>query len=731
LPIGLTVAVILIFGLLTGIAVLKKYDLILFLLVLCFLTGIFAYQVRTLPAANGLDRYTDSGYLTLTGQIADEPKAKEGKITFPLKVSQPSLGLVYVTVPAAAGPLVYGDRVEVRGVITESVRFANPLLPEGKKVYFLSSYYAKKLGDGGNPLVKLTLWLSRRFNNVLNQILPQKEASLLGSFLLGSKVSPLDDGTKEKYRQAGLIHLLVVSGTQVSILIGVSLALARGTGLPTGAAVAVTSFFNLLLVIMTGAGASIVRAAIMGEVMLVGLLFEREKEVYTSLALSALILLVADATVLFDLGFQLSFAATWALVYIAPMLGERLPKPVAVSLAPLLATSPIIAFNMSQITPGALLSNLLVLPWVECLVILGLGTTMLGLFFLPLAKILGGTIWLALNLLDLIAAGVAGLPGASFYVAAPSGPLVIGYYAALVALLNRRWKSAAAALLLALIWHFTLAPVSLGGKELIVTFLDVGQGDCILLETPAGKKIMIDGGGTDRPRGEDSVGTRIVIPFLRRKGINKLDLVMLTHPHNDHVGGLNPVLARIKVDRVIDNGAVYDSAAYRRFKSLIAANRIKYSAGRTGQALNFGDGISGRLFRPSVGEVNSDSLAMRITYGKVSFMFTGDLEAPGEEQIMAHALCSTVLKVGHHGSRTSTTERFLRAVSPRIAVISVGQGNRYRHPAPVTIARLRGAGAKVYRTDQDGAVVIRSDGVRLKDERSKLLRCPTSRQPLS
>jgi competence protein ComEC len=222
-----------------------------------------------------------------------------------------------------------------------------------------------------------------------------------------------------------------------------------------------------------------------------------------------------------------------------------------------------------------------------------------------------------------------------------------------------------------------------------------------------------------------------VIPFLRRKGINKLDLVMLTHPHNDHVGGLNPVLARIKVDRVIDNGAVYDSAAYRRFKSLIAANRIKYSAGRTGQALNFGDGISGRLFRPSVGEVNSDSLAMRITYGKVSFMFTGDLEAPGEEQIMAHALCSTVLKVGHHGSRTSTTERFLRAVSPRIAVISVGQGNRYRHPAPVTIARLRGAGVKVYRTDQDGAVVIRSDGVRLKDERSKLLRCPTSRQPLS
>ncbi|MCU0641854.1 MAG: DNA internalization-related competence protein ComEC/Rec2 [Candidatus Margulisbacteria bacterium] len=708
-------------------AAIKKYDLRLFLLVLSLLAGCFAYQVRSLPAANEIGQYVGRGYVSLTGQVDNEPKVKNEQLHFPLKISRPATGTVYVSVPVGEGPLTYGDRVKVRGVVSESVQFANPLLPEGRKVLFLRSFYAEKLGSGGDPLVKLTLWLSGRFNLVLNRILPQKEASLLGSFLLGGNVSPLDDETKERYRQAGLIHLLVVSGTQVSILIGVCLALTKSLGSPISASVAGTSFFNLLLVIMTGAGASIVRAAIMGEVMLVGLLFGREKEIYTSLALSALILLVADASVLFDLGFQLSFLATWALVYIAPLLEKKLPKLLAISLAPLLATSPIIAFNLSQITPGALLSNLLVLPWVECLVILGLATTLLGFVLLPLAQLLGNAIWLALRALDLIATGVAALPGSSFYIAAPSFLLVLGYYAALIALLNGRRRLAAGVCLLALIWHFALAPVGFGPRELTVTFLDVGQGDCALLELPTGRKVLIDGGGTDRPEEEDRIGTKVVMPFLRRKGINKLDLVMLSHPHNDHVGGLNPILARFKVEQVIDNGAVYDLAAYRRFKELIRANKIKYAAGRTGDILDLGGGVKGQLFRPVVGEVNSDSLAMRLVYGQISFLFTGDLEAPGEEQLLTRTLRSTVLKVGHHGSRTSTTDQFLRSVSPRIAVVSVGQGNRYRHPAPATIAKMKNAGIKVYRTDESGAVTISTDGVRLTDEPQRRHPYPTIR----
>lgn len=729
LPLWLTIFCLLLFSLLTAVAAGKKYDLTIFILASCLLAGMFAYQVRNLPSANDLSRFVDRGYLTLNGQVDGEPKSKEGKISFPLLAKNPAQGLVYVTIPVEEGPLAYGDKVEVRGIVTESAQFANPLLPEGRKVFFLRSFYAKKLGSDGNPLVKLTLWLSSRFNGVLNRILPQKEASLLGSFLLGGKVSPLDDETKEKYRQAGLIHLLVVSGTQVSILIGVCLALTRGSGLPVWLSVLVTSGFNSLLVVMTGAGASIVRAAIMGEVMLVGMLFEREKEVYTSLALSALLLLAADANVLFDLGFQLSFAATWALVYIAPLLQKKLPQMLAVSLAPILATAPIIAFNMSQVTPGALLSNILVLPWVECLVILGMAATLLGFICLPLAQLFGNTIWLALVLLDRIAVVVAALPGACFYIAPPSGALVLGYYAGLIALLNKRRLLLAGVLPLAIVGHLALLPVGLGGRELTVTFLDVGQGDCALIETPGGKKILIDGGGTDRPAQEDSVGAKIVVPFLRRRGINELDLVMLSHPHNDHVGGLNPVLAKIKVDRVIDNGAVYDSAAYRRFKALIAANKIKYSAGRTGQSLNFGEGIRGRLFRPRVGEVNSDSLALRLVYGATSFMFTGDIEAPGEELIAAGMPRSTVLKVGHHGSRTSTTDRFLRAVAPRIAVISVGKGNRYRHPAPSTVAKLKARGIKVYRTDRDGAIVIKTDGSRLKDEPQRRSRYSTILRP--
>jgi len=750
-PVEVVLAVLSIFIPLTIVALASKLRFDHFLIVLCLLSGILAYQVRCVPGKNNIARYAENGYQTVAGLIDGEPKQKGERLSFPLKTEKPAPGTVFVSLTAWPNELHYGERIEVRGVITNSQGYANPLLPEGKKVHFLNTYYYKKLpGGGGNPLKKLALWCSRRFNAVLLQIMPQKEASLLGSILLGSAVSPLDDGTKETYRQAGLIHLLVVSGTQVSILIGICLALTRVAGLPLWPAVTLTSFFNLLLVIMTGAGASILRAAIMGEIMLLGLLCERSKEVYTALALSALVLLVADPLTLFDLGFQLSFAATWALVYIAPVLKKKLPPLLAISLAPILATSPLIAFNMSQVTPGALLSNLLVLPWVETLVILGLAATLLGFICLPLAQLLGNTLWLALVLLDRIAAVVAALPGACFYIAAPSAPLVLGYYAGLVAVLacwrkeeklslnKKRLLFIAVVLVLVAVWHGAFLPAGLGGRELTVTFLDVGQGDCILVEGSDGKRMLIDGGGSERvEQSGDPIGEKVVVPFLRRKGINKLDLVVLTHPHADHVGGLNVVLDKIKVDRVLDSGQLYDSQAYRRFKELVRVNAIKYCVVRAGEVINFGQNIKGYIInpvQPLLGDTNSDSIVMRLVYGEISFLLTGDVESGGEEKIRQSSavdLRSTVLKVGHHGSATSTSADLLRAVSPRYAVISVGRRNRYRHPARPTLARLLAAGITLFRTDEDGAVVVRTDGRRLLIDRQRPGRSPRTRQPSS
>lgn len=749
LPIWFTALVFSIFSALIFYAYFRRSNIFSLLLILFCLAGSLSYQIRGLMEKDIILPFAEKGYVTVIGQVDDAPRIKEDGISFPLKVEkiikakspQTASGTVYVFVQDKESSLEYGDGVEVRGVIAQLQQFSNPLMLSGSARYRIFSAYGKKLsGGGGNFLKKIAIFFSQKFNEVLLKILPQEEASLLGSVLLGSAVSPLPEETKDTYRKAGLIHLLVVSGTQVSILIGVCLGITRSAGLPLWSSVLITSFFNLMLVVVTGAGPSILRAAIMGEITLIGLLFERQKEFYTSLALSAFILLLIDPNNLFDIGFQLSFAATWALVYIAPVLGKKVPSLLAISLAPILATSPIITFNFSQVSIGAIFSNLLVLPWVEFLVILGFSSTLLGFLFLPLAQILGGTIWLMLVGLDWGAKAIANFPGACFYIRSPTLPIIVGYYLGLIVFVEllrrerrlkitlRRLAVAFLLIVSVLVWNAAVSADAPWDKQLTVTFLEVGQGDSILLETPSGKKVLIDGGGIegrgmmDEGRGtgdegrDDPVGRRVVLPFLQKKGINRLDLVILTHPHADHIGGLNKVLEEIKVDQVLDSGQIYESQAYRRFKALIEANKIKYSIAQAGQTINFESGLRGFILNPSrplLGDTNSDSIVMRLVFGDVSFLFAGDLEREGEERVLQSSvfgLQSSVLKVGHHGSSTSTTDEFLKAVNPRIAVISVGGHNRYRHPRRQTLEKLERRGVETYRTDQDGAVVVKTDG---------------------
>ena len=745
-PLWLDGLFLIIFAGLILFAYLQKITFSYLLLILCFIVGVLNFSIRSLPAGNDISAFADKGYLTLTGQVDDQPRIKDNGVSFPFKVEQVDLGRktirtngnIYVSIPANALSLQYGERVIIRGRLSPFQNYSNPLMQAAGKAYGLNASFLEKLpGTGGHPLKKATLWFSERFNAVLLKILPQKEASLLGSVLLGTSVSPLPQDLKDNYRKAGLIHLLVVSGTQVSILIGVCLSITRILNLPLWLSILITSCFNFLLTVVAGAGASILRAAIRGEITLLGLLFEREKEFYTALAVSALALLIVDPLSLFDIGFQLSFAATWSLVYVAPVLEKKMPAMLAISLGPILVTSPIIAFYFSQVSLGALVSNLLVLPWVEFMVILGFLTTILGFIFLPLAQVLGGTIWLMLTVLDWIAKIIASFPGACFYILAPNLFLMAGYYAALiifVELLRKddKLKITAKRIAFALflfaavfVWSQLASATTYGSKELTVTFLDVGQGDSILLEVPDGKKILIDGGGVEPKRGgekegKDAVGEKVVVPFLHRKGINSLDMVILTHPHADHLGGLNKVLEEIKVDAVLDSGQVYASRAYQRFKALVAKNQIKYTIARAGQTIAFNPEIKGLIFNPVLpfltmtnSDPNNNSIVLRLVYGQVSFMLTGDMEKEGEERVLGSGfgpLTSTVLKVGHHGSNTSTSDEFLRRVNPQAAVISVGKNNRYRHPRPETLDKLQKAGVKLYRTDENGAVTVRTDG---------------------
>jgi len=278
---------------------------------------------------------------------------------------------------------------------------------------------------------------------------------------------------------------------------------------------------------------------------------------------------------------------------------------------------------------------------------------------------------------------------------------------------------AALAIAAVLVWTWALWPRQ---PVLTVTFLDVRQGDCAVILTPSGRSVLVDAGtGGEASNGYD-VGSRVVTPFLRSRGIRTLDLAVMTHPHEDHIGGFRGVLRTVGVRTTLDCGIPHSSDVYRDTMRLIERRSTRYVRARRGQRIVLPDGVKIEILNPDFplspggdaddSDINNQSVVLRLSFGRASFLFTGDAEREAEEDILGECrgVRSTVLKVSHHGSAEGTSDLWLRAVRPRIAVISVGKFNPFGHPDPHVLQRLADCGAHVFRTDRDGAVTITTDG---------------------
>ncbi len=251
--------------------------------------------------------------------------------------------------------------------------------------------------------------------------------------------------------------------------------------------------------------------------------------------------------------------------------------------------------------------------------------------------------------------------------------------------------------------------VPLKGEVLRITFLDVGEGDACLIQTPTGRNILIDGGSYQA--GKDSL-----LPLLRQKGITNIHTLVATHPDSDHIGGLLVVLdSNIRIGEVLDCGIPHTTSAYRNFLNKIEQRRTtKYSQPRADQTLNWGDEIKVQVLNPAhlFPDSNNSSIVIKLTYGRISFLFTGDVEEEAEKEMVSRSgtrLKSTILKVAHHGSRNSSSYDFLQSVRPKIAIISVGK-NPHGHPTKEVLDRLTRLGVKVYRTDLKGNITITTNG---------------------
>jgi competence protein ComEC len=343
---------------------------------------------------------------------------------------------------------------------------------------------------------------------------------------------------------------------------------------------------------------------------------------------------------------------------------------------------------------------------------------------ISLAGIVANINYLVLNLITLIAKSFSSLPFAFIYVAQPSVMLIILYYLTVFfiieifykKILSPKIKNKTTLIVLSVTLLIIIIQLFYPTDNLKVNFINVGMGDCILIEAPNKINILIDGGGT--PQSDFDVGSKIVIPYLRRKGVNEIDLLILTHPHLDHLEGLLPVLKELKVDMVLDSGLTCDSSEYKEFISLILKKGIPYHKAKAGDNFIFSNNLEIFLLNPlydsdfyEESDFNNASIVVKLFYKNADFLFTGDIEEAAEKKLLVwqNILQSDILKVGHHGSSTSTNLEFLDKVNPNIAVITVGK-NHFGHPSQKIIERLEDKNIQIYRTDEDGTVIIRTNG---------------------
>ena len=710
------------------------------------------YQLHTLPP--GPDHvYAFVGQMaTLFGTVVRPPPSARERIKFVMQAEHVSIrgethsarGLVLVSIRARS-PVRYGDQITISGRLARPPPAGNPgefsyrdyLAAQGIEVQLLTRPGATVRVTGRrflNPVVRVAYAARARMAAFFEYAMPGTPGALLASLLLGDD-GAISDEVRETFRSAGLLHVLVVSGAQVGLVAGAMLWSVRAAGLspPLGALVAGTAV--IFFALMAGWVPSVARATVMALAGLAAMLVGRDRDLYAALAVAALTLLVSSPLLLFDAGFQLSFAATWALMYVAPVLSERLPALpralralVSLTVAAQLSVMPILAVHFAQISLAGFVSNLVVVPLVAVLVPVGFLCGVAGVAIPPIGVFLAALLVPLVNAVAVAAAFFARLPAATVHMRPPSLIVVALSYFVLIAateLLRRGVRLRLAAIRIAcagaisaLLWLQIAA--ALAPDRLVMTFLDVGQGDAIVIRAPSGHVMMIDGGGEieGRETGFD-IGTRRIVPALRRMGIPQIDVLLLSHPHEDHAGGLVAVAENFRVGVMLDSGYPHPAPSYPSLLHVVEAQKIPYRLARRGMQIDLAGGVKALVLHPeeplivgSGSDVNLNSVVVRLTYGDVSVLFTGDIEGLVEGRLVESGdeLRSTLLKVAHHGSRTSSRPEFLDAVSPQVAVISVGSWNPFGHPHAATLDALAAVGARIFRTDRHGAVTVESDG---------------------
>lgn len=584
---------------------------------------------------------------------------------------------------------------------------------------------------------------------VIDRLVQQSQSvirSTLGDPGVRSVVLALATGTQHEippslqtdYALAGVSHILSVSGFHVGVVsfLWVQLVtwlMLRWEWLALRVNVRRTALLSaaplmLLYLLFTGAAPATVRSVLMVMAVLLALWSEREVDMLDTLFAVGFIMIALQPTILFELSFQLSFLSLWGIIVLTPLLSapfEQLAQRTwqramllfcAVSLAATLATLVPVLTTFQQASFTGVLANIVVVP------LLGYGATVLATVAVPATIFMPSLAWLLLkpagwlvSLSNQFVSWIAGLPvlrlhglGVVDFVASVAVLAVLSF----VASVRLKKISLLVVLLLSFGWHVLARPAAT--RQVQLTFLSVGQGDALVVTAPDGSVMLVDGGGYLQDNGRD-FGERYLVPALHRLGITKIDTMVLTHPHPDHMGGLPAVAEQFEVGSFWQ-GVAGDGPEYHRLLQALQRQKTRMVTLQQGEQLQGRGGVAVTVLstdeHASARDGNDASLVLLLKFHNFSALLMGDAGQAVEQRLIEQGRLNaiSVLKVGHHGSRSASSMAFLQAIKPQVAVLSVGAGNRFGLPAAETLDRLAKVGSRLYRTDQQGSIQIKSNG---------------------
>jgi competence protein ComEC len=772
----------------------KSFCRISFILIFIItaVVGIFAIQKQqyAIRKDNNISQYADSGSKIVEGIIMESPSTYPDKnilIVSCLRIIKdgsyvPAEGKVRLVIPADLS-YSYGDFIRFHSQLRKISSFKNPggfdyELYLNRQGIYTAGFVANKAGiillrRNAASTIKLLLETFRiRLKNIIYENSPSPQREIIAAMTIGDQTE-ISDAVRDDFNRTGTSHILSISGLHVSMvaataffLISILLKSSEYLMLKLNIIkVAAASSFVLVLLyaLIAGMGVTVARSALMASVFLIALMSGKQKDLYNTLALAGLIILIISPEALFDVSFQLSFLAVLSLIYIVPRF-SNIPFPaismlpswaqniihyiymsILVCIAATIGTLPLIIFYFNRISSVTVIANLIAVPLLGTLslalamafVLSALISMTIAGFFIKLASFFVGIS------VDIISK-LASLSWSSFGFTKPVIPEIIIFYVFIFLLFQfidarcsaetRKGFFAHRPMLLKYLLLLTL--IFLAGdavylslkdsfsRNLRITAIDVAQGSSTLLQLPGGKNMLIDGGG--RAESNFDIGKLVIAPYLYHRRISKIDTVVLTHPHPDHLQGLLYIIDNFNVKEVWSSGLRVDDELFMEWEKIIKKKEIKmkYLSAQSPRINVNGVEVSilwplkpildSANLSPYAG-INDSSLVLKLTFDKISFLITGDISSEVESSlIMSGAnLQSHVLFVPHHGSAHSSSTQFIERVACRYALISAGRGNSFHHPHPSTLIRFKEVRAEVFRTDRDGAIMLLTDGTKL------------------